>query len=219
MAKLEIPQFDSVEEEIKFLVENKSIIETQKKSAIKLADSVGFGVVSMRGLDEINKADSNSDGAVKDEIKVKAVINTTNILDSHGDVHVKGIWNKSVKENKRMLHVQEHQSNKFDKIISSGDDLEVSVKEYTWKELGYDAEGKTEALVFDSLVKQSRNKEMFEGYSKGYITNHSVGMRYVKMAFAVNSEDYPEEKKFGTSTLMKLQIKKMQLQKVDFGLY
>ena len=25
-------------------------------------------------------------------------VNTTNILDSHGDLHVKGLWNKSVKD-------------------------------------------------------------------------------------------------------------------------
>ena len=25
-------------------------------------------------------------------------VNTTNVLDSHGDLHVKGLWNKSVKD-------------------------------------------------------------------------------------------------------------------------
>ena len=131
-----------------------------------------------------------------DSVEVKAIINTTNILDSHGDVHLKGIWNKSLKENKRILHLQEHKSNEFDKIISSGEDLKATTKDYSWKELGYNVEGKTEALVFESKVKKSRNPYMFEQYKNGYINNHSVGMRYVKMELAVNDEDYEKEKDF-----------------------
>lgn len=37
---------------------------------------------------------------------------------------------------------------------------------------------------------------MFEQYAKGYVKEHSVGMRYVKLELAVNSEDkyYRDEK-------------------------
>lgn len=192
MAKLEIPQFETRKELFDFLVEKKEILMNQKKSSIKYADGFSGNVVLMKPKNSTNKSTPNDE--VRDEIKVKAVINTTNLLDSHGDVHIKGIWNKSVKENNRILHVQEHKSNEFDKIIASGEDLKASVKTYEWKELGYDVEGKTEALVFDSVVKEKRNPFMFNQYSKGYVNNHSVGMRYIKMALCVNDENYGAEK-------------------------
>ena len=52
------------------------------------------------------------------EILVKAIINTTGLIDSHQDLHIPGIWNKSVKENKSILHVQEHKSWKSHKVWS-----------------------------------------------------------------------------------------------------
>jgi len=47
------------------------------------------------------------------------------------------------------MHLQEHKSGSFDKIISSGADLKAYVKDYSWKDLGYDAEGETQALIFE----------------------------------------------------------------------
>ena len=35
---------------------------------------------------------------------------------------------------------------------------------------------------------------MFDQYAKGYVRNHSVGMQYIKMDFAVNDERYEKEK-------------------------
>jgi hypothetical protein len=195
--KLDIPSFKTKKELFAFLVENKTTLENQKKSAIKYADGVHTSFESaveyvMNG--EVVKADGGLTSGNPNEVKVKAVINTTNLLDSHGDVHIKGLWKKSLNENKRILHVQEHKSNSFEHIISSGEDLKASVKDYSWKELGYESEGKTQALVFDSVVKQSRNSYMFDQYKDGFVDNHSVGMRYVKIVMAINDEDYGAEK-------------------------
>jgi hypothetical protein len=191
--KITIPNFETKKELYKFLVDNQEALIAQKCSTTKEADGFGASSIVLEALGADGFA-VKADGINPTEIKARLVINTTNILDSHGDVHIKGLWNKSVKENKRMLHVQEHKSNEFNKIIASGDDLKASVKTYTWKELGYDAEGDTEALVFDSTIKQERNPYMFDQYSKGYVNNHSVGMRYVKMGLAVNDDDYPAGK-------------------------
>ena len=35
---------------------------------------------------------------------------------------------------------------------------------------------------------------MFDQYRKGYVKQHSVGMRYVKMVTCINDEDYPVQK-------------------------
>jgi len=185
--------FDSLEDKFKELIANKNSIISQKKAVMKCAD--GIGTHSLLGTkDTALKANTPITEDVT-ELKVTAVINTTNLMDSHGDVHFPGIWKKSLKENKSIMHLQEHQM-KFDKIISDGADLEATTKTMTWKSLGYDYEGSTQALVFNSTVKANRNPYMFSQYKGAHVNNHSVGMRYVKMELAVNSkEDWAKEEK------------------------
>jgi hypothetical protein len=188
--KLDIPKFETQKELFDFLVENQESLIAQKCAAIKFADGFGSYIPVLK-----EDFSCKSTGEMNDnEISVKAVINTTGIMDSHDDVHIKGLWNKSLKENKRIMMLQEHKNNQFDKIIASGEDLKASVKDYTWKDLGYDAEGETQALVFDAKVKKSRNPYMFEQYKQGFVDNHSVGMQYTKLRIAINDKDYIQAK-------------------------
>ena len=188
---MDIPTFDTKKELFDFLITNKDKIIASKKAVIKHGASVPFDLV-MPGKAQAVKSIAKADNLVE-EVAVKAIINTTNILDSHGDVHLPGIWNKSLKENRYVMHLQEHEM-KFDHIISEVEDLKVSAKKYTWKELGFNFEGETEALVFDSVVKRSNNQLMFDRYKNKKVKNHSVGMQYVKLMLAINSDDYPTEK-------------------------
>jgi hypothetical protein len=128
-----------------------------------------------------------------DKIQAELVINTTSLMDSHSDVHIKGIWKKSVKEIKKPYLLQEHRM-KFDHIIT--DEVTASVKVMTWKELGFKFEGDTEALVFDAIISKNRNEFMFDQYAQGFVKEHSVGMRYVSLELAINSESkYDKEEK------------------------
>jgi hypothetical protein len=184
MDKLNIPEFETKEELFKFLKDNKATLERQKKAEVKHADSVIF-VNGKSSAVEIMKAVGES--ANPNELKVKVVINTTNLLDSHGDVHQVGIWNKSIKDNNGILFLQEHRM-AFDKIIADGNELKVSVETFTWKELGFNFTGTTQALVFDAVIKRERNPEMFKQYENGWVKEHSVGMRYMQLVLCVNSE-------------------------------
>ena len=187
-------KFKEKKEMFKFLVENKETLIAQKKSQKKEVDcGVVVSPVLVKEKKEVAKAEGDQLNIDTDKLKVVAIINTTNLMDSHSDVHIPGLWKKSISENKFILHVQEHESREFDKIISEGDDLKVYTKEYNWSELGYDFEGKTEALVFESTVKKARNEFMFKQYANGWVKNHSVGMYYVRMDIAINDEDYPNE--------------------------
>ena len=185
--------FSTKTEMLKELKANKQTLIAQKKMATKLADPI-----CSRPSIQTHEKDTNSKSASDkpedyEKIKVSLVINTTKLMDSHSDVHIDGIWNKSVKEKKDLYLLQEHQM-KFHGIIT--DEVKASVKEVTWKELGQAYSGKTQALVFDAEISKDRNPYMFEQYSKGRVKNHSVGMRYVKMELAVNDDDsYFEEEK------------------------
>ena len=182
-------KFETKKELFEFLVTNKSTLIAQKKATLKRAESVPY-IATANGVNKANTAFDTSDLT---QFKVVAIINTTNVMDSHSDVHLKGIWSKSVKENKAIMHLQEHEM-AFDKVISDGADLKVTTKEYDWSEMCVNATGKTQALVFESIVKRERNPEMFKQYSLGYVKNHSVGMNYVKLELAVNDKDYVAEK-------------------------
>jgi hypothetical protein len=177
-------QFENKEELFKALRENKTDLIATKKMTLKEADAVVFVPPVSDNDGEVIKVDSINLTSL-DKIKAELVINTTNLLDSHSDVHVKGIWKKSVKETKDPYLLQEHRM-KFDHIIS--DNVIPSVQVKTWKELGFKFEGDTEALIFSATISKSRNEFMFNQYAQGFVKEHSVGMRYVSLELAINSE-------------------------------
>jgi len=183
---LEIPVFKTDKELFDYLVEKEDEIIYAKKQSFKKADGFMFMPVATKSFGLASKA---VDLLKQESFKANLVINTTNLLDSHGDVHIKGLWDKSLKENKNLKHLREHRM-AFDSIIADKNDLDVYVKDYLWRELGYEAEGKTQALVFNSTIKRERNEYMHEQYAKGNVDQHSVGMRYVKIVTCINDEDY-----------------------------
>ena len=176
-------EFNSKEELFKALKENKPSLIALKKSTEKRADAVSY-VNSEVSKINANKEENGTQTEI-DKLQVKVVINTTNFIDSHNDLHINGIWNRSVSNQKEFLHLQEHDRD-FDKVIS--DSAKGYVESVSWKSLGLPYNGKTEALIFDSVIEKKRNEFMFKQYANGWVKNHSVGMRYVKIDLAVNSE-------------------------------
>jgi hypothetical protein len=187
---MKIPKFGTRKELIDFLVKHKETLIAQKKAEIKHADCVSFNSLIIDHKGDALKANVAVAGELS-KLNVRVVINTTNLMDNHKDVHLPGLWKKSLKENKSIMHIQEHKM-EFSKIIADGKELKSYTQDYTWNELGFNWEGKTEALVFDSTVTK-RNPYMLEQYKGGYVKNHSVGMIYVKIILAVNDEEYGAE--------------------------
>lgn len=177
--------FDTQEEMFKALVDSMDSILTVRKNAFKETDGIGFYYIEEIKNEEAIKANLPIQNADLTETKVKVVMNTIGLLDSHGDVHIKDIWKRTLSREDRKLHLQEHKRD-FDKVIA--DDALAYVSTLSWKTLGAPYEGSTQALIFESVVKQSRNKEMFNQYKNGWVKNHSVGMQYVDMKYCMNSE-------------------------------
>lgn len=186
-------EFETKQDLFKALIENKKELISIKKSATKNADAVSFSYLDTSIKINTNKEDLSTQIAEPDKLNVKVVINTTNFLDSHNDLHVNGIWNKSIKDNVTFLHLQEHER-EFDKVIT--DSAKGYVQYLSWSKLGLPYEGKTEALIFESTIDKKRNEFMLNQYANGWVKNHSVGMRYVQLELAVNSEaEYDKEYK------------------------
>lgn len=193
MKNLTIPDGLAGEDLFDFLIKNKQLLIAAKKSALKYADAVsssGFYVTPKGDIIKgINEGTVPADATSMD---ASLIINTTFWYDSHGDVHIDGIWKKSLSEPKLLYLLQEH-SLTFKGIIS--DEIKAYTKRIPWKELGVNFDGETQALVFDAKIEKSRNEFMFDEYRKGHVKNHSVGMRYVDIQLAINSEAdfYKEE--------------------------
>lgn len=189
--KRSIPENLTGKELFEFLKKNKSLLITEKKSAMKRGDSFSVQKLFVNEKGEIVKAYEPIDNSAT-VIKAVTIINTTNWLDSHDDVHIPGIWKKSLSETKDMYLCEEHDMS-FRGIIT--DEIKAYTKKYSWTDLGYDAPGVTEALVFDNTIGNNRNPFMFDQYRQGYVKNHSVGMQYVIIELAINENDeyYKEE--------------------------
>lgn len=178
------------------IVKNKEVLIAQKKATLKFSDAIVHNSSDSNKLTTI-KAEVNDENMEIGVLKAELVINTTNIIDSHMDCHIPNLWNKSIKEQKTIFLLQEHDMS-FSKIIadSVNDNLVASAKDFSWSELGFNFKGNTQALVYNTDIKSKRNDFMFNQYKNGYVLEHSVGMRYLKIYLCVNSDnpDYSAEK-------------------------
>lgn len=193
---MKLPKFNSKDEKWAFLQKNKDLIIAEKKAATKYADCIAYSLPTEYKKDGVVKAliddvDTPEDVEV---ITAKVVINTTNLVDSHDDCHIPGIWKKSLNETKSFYLLQEHRMT-FDKVIS--DTINAITKKFTWDKLGFEnLQGETEALIFEAEISKERNEYMFNQYINGWVKEHSVGMRYINLFLCINSpsKQFMEEK-------------------------
>lgn len=214
---IDLSRFENKEDLFAHLKANKSMYIAQKKSAIKHADPISYcGMTFKEDKSDITDKAKISQAELlnMDSVRVKSVINTTNLLDSHNDVHLPKIWNKTLKEQIQFYLIKEHAFN-FDNILS--DEVEAYVKTMSWKQLGFDWEGETQALIFDSILHKKDNPRMFERYVQGKVKNHSVGMQYVKIYLAIdsNDSDFKEEKEVWDKYLNEI-INKEEAKRIGF---
>lgn len=192
MKRTQIPEFVDKSQLFDWLVANKSLLIAEKKAAVKWADGITTVQKNLYpGKDGADKAAPVATIPTEvEQITAQLVINTTNLMDSHSDVHIPGLWKKSLSETKEYYLCQEH-SLTFEGIIT--DQITAYTKVMSWLDLGaigYD--GTTEALMFKAVIGD-RNEYMLEQYCKGRVKNHSVGMRYVKIVMCINDSRYGAE--------------------------
>jgi len=175
---------------------DKEATITAKKSAFKVMDSVLDSCVrtphklkctSSDGC--VTKADYTlkaTDSEEVDTLKRTIIASTNNWMDSHGDVHVKGCFGSSDDDFVMASHLHDHEF----KITSQiGKVQSYKERKIAWKTLGIDKDGFTTSLFVDTLVKRSLNEQFFNLYKSGDVNQHSVGMKYIDIVLAVNSEE------------------------------
>ena len=128
-----------------------------------------------------------------DLIQVKTVINTTNIIDRHLDLHMRKIWNKTVKDNPFSHHLKQHE-NKFESVISKK--AKSYNEESNFNQLGLNVDFKTVANINEFILERSKSPFMFDRYAQGDVDQHSVGMMYVNLDIAYYDEESEKQMEF-----------------------
>jgi hypothetical protein len=197
---------------LKQILQDKKKAIRLKKEALKECDSVNIKSLEVK-LGAANKADSAK------SITRTIIGNTYNYMDSHDDVHIKGIFSKSISENgKNIVHLHDH----IHQLTAQVGLLEkVYEQDVKWSVLGIDKKGYTTALLMDSEISKDLNPQIFTLYEAGKVQQHSVGMRYVKLDLAVNHEDpKTEEEKTELETFNKyIDLIANQEKVIDQGFY
>jgi hypothetical protein len=187
--------FENKEQLFKALADNDKFIIDAKKSQVYKSFEKGLQVVTDQS--SISKAFNDETKGIKfDNDYYYFVVNSANILDSHGDMHVDGNWNKSVKDQQGKVYLVFDHSLKRNDIIAMPKDIEMLTAKVPFSLLGKNYEGESYSLIYkvakDKIIDQTA-KDWLE---KGYDLQASVRMQYVKIETALNSTnpDYSKQK-------------------------
>lgn len=192
-----IPQFlnkkyGSLKEFHHYLKDNMEQILTEKKSTIYKSIDKGAGV----GFTDF----SNVTGVVDKSIIEKAnsygfkngfiypVVNSTNWLDSHFDVHLKGCYKKTVKEQQGKVYLIDTHQKGLANILTKKQDVKMLIKEIDWRLLGKDIDGEVESLVFE-ISEHKVRPDALEFIKETPDLENSFAMRYINCQFAIKSND------------------------------
>ena len=185
---LDKSQFANAKEIRAYLSKYGADILAAKRASMKYADGCGGYILDMKtGSD---KSEPDAPAADPNRMNRKCVINTTNLFDSHEDVHINGLWDKDLSKSAERDLLQEHK-NSFANVIAHG--VKAYTQDMDFADLGVGFSGKTQALIFDADLERGDNPLMFEKYEKGRVKQHSVGMRYVKLCLAIDDKDEKQE--------------------------
>lgn len=172
---------------------NKGDIMAFKKATVKFSDPVHWAISGKTG--QANKGLTPS-GPISYGDKVYPVINTTLYLDSHDDVHINGLWDKSAAEQRGKTYLIVNHQLEVGKVVSQPKDVDIIIEEMSWKDLGASYEGETQALIFGAKLTERSNKDGFEAYKNNDPVQHSIRMQYVRLEMAINEpndKDYAEQ--------------------------
>ena len=186
--------FSTKQDLFKALKENsKEIISLKKSQVYKSVEKDRALSVRSKKLDVSKVSNEATKEMFSDDNYYYIAVNTTGILDSHGDLHVKGIWNKTAKEqNKRNYLVDTHVMS-INTTIARKEYVEMFVAEIPFSMVGKDYEGNTEALIYKIPKDKVINQLAKEWLDSGDDIEASVRMKYVTVELAFNSDDSDDE--------------------------
>jgi len=183
--------FETKEDLFKELKENLDFFIDKKKSEIQKSCDKGTAV-SCKSLDLLKFEDQLKGIKIDDNFYYIAV-NSTKILDSHDDLHVDGIWNKSVKEQQGKVYLVADHELCIENVIVRKEHIEMFTASIPFSMLGKPYDGNTQALIYKVAKSQVKNEIVKEWLDSGDSIEASVRMQYVTILFAMDSNNPEDE--------------------------
>lgn len=181
-------KFASIKELHHFLKDNNEEIISQKKSTVFKSIDKGAGVSF---VDFDNNGDEVTEKARGYGFKTEniyLVINSTQWLDSHFDVHLKGCYKKTVKEKQGKVYLIDTHLKGLGNILADKSDINLLIKDIDWNLLGKNIEGSTECFLFE-IPKLKVRPDALQFMSKTPDLENSFAMRYINASVAIKSND------------------------------
>lgn len=180
-------EYSTKEELFKDLRDNIDFIIDAKKTSIQKSCEKGVSV-TCKSLDLLKFSDQLKGIKIDDNFYYIAV-NSTKILDSHSDLHLDGIWNKSVKEQQGKNYLVVDHELEINKVIVRKEHIEMFVAKVPFSLLGKPYEGETQALIYKIPKSQVKNTHVKDWLDSGDGIEASVRMQYVTFVLCMDSND------------------------------
>lgn len=200
-----IPEFEKKEELFRYLKQNKRKLLSQKCSAPIKTEVFDYGCLSLKAKDtsiigkSVKKNISKADNLEMNEIQVDAIANMAGWCDSYMDVLIPDCWAETIKEkgasNKQLIYHLKNHIYSTDAVI--GGDVKMRSEWLDLSQFNIESDlTQGQALIGNSIVKQSYDKKCYFLYLDDEVKQHSIGLRYVRIYMCINSkdEDYVVEK-------------------------
>lgn len=158
----------------------------------RVGKTVMFKTCSFSSNNSIEKTETKSDsvGSEYKDYDFVAIVSTALFIDSHNDVHLPKMWREE--SFKDISYIIDHNF-AVSSLIASPKDLLIKIGSKPWRELGYDADGETEVLMFYVKLQDYSNKSFVEAYKSGVPLQNSVRMKYNDIVLCVNNENEKQE--------------------------
>lgn len=179
--------FSSNEELFKHLMANKTLIIESKKAEIY--KSIDKGLSICNNQKSIAKMSEASKAFEMDPDYYYFVVNSSNILDTHTDMHVENNWEKTVKEQQGKVYLVFDHTLKRSEIIAMKQDVEMFTAKIPFALIGKKYEGDTYCLIYKVKKSAIINEDAKNWLEKGYDLEASVRMQYMDIDIAIDTKD------------------------------
>ncbi len=166
-----------------------SIIDL-KKADIQKSCEKGTSVTA-KSLDLLKFTDQTKGIKIDDNFYYIAV-NSTRILDSHDDLHIDGIWKRSIKEQQGKNYLCVDHELEIDSVVTKKAYVEMFTAMIPFSLLGKDYKGDTETLIYKIPKNKVIHQKAKDWLDSGDEIEASVRMQYVTIEFAMDS-NHPDD--------------------------
>jgi len=186
--------YSTKEELFADLKDNLELIIDKKRTEVYESYKKGQAT-NLKPID-VSKFDVEQQKALKlDDNYFYFVFNTTRILDSHEDVHIDGLWKKTIQEKQfKNYVVTDHELEVLNTVVRK-EYVEIFTAKIPFSLIGKSYNGNTEALIYKFPKDKVQIPIVKEWLESGDALEGSVRMKYIKYVFCIDSNN-PEDEEF-----------------------